>query len=64
MQPAEIQADMIAHVPALEALFEKWSDSSGVGATNFQPNAVGIAIGHACQRKAVNDMSSLDSFMP
>jgi len=29
----------------------------------FQLTAVGIAIGHACQRKVVGDMASLDMFL-
>lgn len=63
MQDAEIAADMIAHVPSLEALFGKWQPRLGAGLSTFHLTAVGIAIGHACQRRVVGDESSLDAFL-
>jgi hypothetical protein len=64
MQEPDIRADMIARVPTLEILFGKWSgDESGVGLSSFYITAVGIAIGHACQRKVVGDDVPLDVFL-
>jgi hypothetical protein len=63
MQDPEIAADIIAHVPSLEMLFEKWQPESGTGLSTFQLTAVGIAIGHACQRKVVGDAAPLDVFL-
>jgi hypothetical protein len=59
----DIKADMITHVPALEILFDKWGEVGTSALATFQLTAVGIAIGHACQRKIVTDMAPLDVFL-
>jgi hypothetical protein len=64
MQEPDIRGDMIDHVPSLRILFDKWPDESGGGGiSTFQLTAVGIAIGHACQRKVVGDVGLLDTFL-
>jgi hypothetical protein len=61
MQEPDIRADMIGHVPSLEILFNKWPGESDASLSKFKLTAVGIAIGHACQRKVVGDVGSLDT---
>jgi hypothetical protein len=63
MQDPEVRADMIAHVPSLEILFDKWGEAGSSSSASFQLTAVGIAIGHACQRKVVGDAAPLDAFL-
>jgi hypothetical protein len=63
MQESEIRADMIAHVPSLEVLFDKWRRETGADLSTFQLTAVGIAIGHACHRKVVGGVGALDIFL-
>jgi hypothetical protein len=63
MTDSQIRADMIAHLPSLETLFAKWGDAGRPCASTFSLTAVGIAIGHACQRKVVGDSGSLDLFL-
>jgi hypothetical protein len=63
MQDPEIRSDMIAHVPLLEILFNKWGDAGKPNAATFQLTAVGIAIGHASQRKVVSGAAPLDLFL-
>jgi hypothetical protein len=63
MQQPEIKDDMIAHLPSLEALFERWGDSGTSELASFGLTAVGIAIGHACQRKIVGEMTPLEHFL-
>lgn len=60
MQEADIKADLITHIPPLENLFDKWES---VRLSHFELTAVGIAIGHACQRKVVGDKTQLDRFL-
>lgn len=60
MQDSEIRADLIAHAPSLEMLFDKWGS---IGLSSFQLTGVGIAIGHACQRKIVPESAPLDVFL-
>jgi hypothetical protein len=63
MQDPEIKADMIDHIPSLEMLFDKWGDAGVPSLNTFQLTAVGIAIGHACQRKVVGQMAPLENFL-
>jgi hypothetical protein len=59
----EIRTDMVAHVPSLETLFDKWGSSGIPSLATFNLTSVGIAIGHACQRKVVGSMTPLESFL-
>lgn len=63
MLPAQIRADMVAHVPALGTLFDKWGEAGGGNLATFHLTAVGIAIGHACQRKVVGHAAPLELFL-
>jgi hypothetical protein len=63
MQDFQIRADMIAHVPSLEILFNEWGEAGTPNLATFQLTTVGIAIGHACQRKIVGEMPPLDFFL-
>lgn len=55
MKEPEIKADLITRFPSMKKLFDKWD---GVGLSRFELTAVGIAIGHACQRKVVGSAAS------
>lgn len=59
----DVKADMIAHIPSLEILFDRWGEAGTSSLATFQLTAVGIAIGHACQRKVVGEVGSLDLFL-
>jgi hypothetical protein len=63
MLPAQIKTDMVAHVPALGALFDKWGEAGRGNLATFHLTAVGIAIGHACQRKIVGHAVPLELFL-
>lgn len=63
MPDSNIRADIIAHVPSFETLFDKWEGEPGAGLSTFQLTAVGIAIGHACMRKVVGGIGPLDTFL-
>jgi hypothetical protein len=60
MQPNEIRDDLLSHIPSLAELFNKWDS---VGLSDFQLTAVGIAIGHAFQRRIVSESTPLDVFL-
>ena len=62
MQEPEIKADLITRFPSVEKLFDKWDS---LGLSRFELTAVGIAIGHACQRKVVGSAASapLEAFL-
>jgi hypothetical protein len=60
MYEHEINEDLITHVPSLEKLVHKWDS---VGFSNFDLTAVGVAIGHACMRKVVGDVTPLEQFL-
>jgi hypothetical protein len=62
MQEPEIKADLITRFPAMEKLFDKWDS---LGLCRFDLTTVGIAIGHACQRKVVGSAAStpLEAFL-
>ena len=55
MQEPEIKADLLTKFPSLAKLFDAWERTS---LARFQLNAVGIALGHACQRKVVGAAST------
>jgi hypothetical protein len=65
MYEPQIKADLIAQIPSLEKLFDIWRpDPSTLGPlANFELTAVGIAIGHACQRSAVGEVTPLEVFL-
>jgi hypothetical protein len=55
MQEPEIKADLLGNLPSLAKLFDNWDRT---GLSRFMLNAVGIAIGHACQRKVVGSAAT------
>jgi hypothetical protein len=62
MREPEIKSDLIARFPQMKILFDKWGS---LGLSSFDLNTVGIAIGHACQRKMVGSDASvpLETFL-
>lgn len=62
MQEPEMKADLIANVPRLKVLFDKWDGPAKI--SNFEINAVGIAIGHAVYRQVTGSEVPLDLFLP
>ena len=62
MQEPEIKADLLSRFPSLTRLFDDWER---IGLSSFELNAVGIAVGHACQRKVVGSEAStpLEAFL-
>jgi hypothetical protein len=63
MQAPEIKADLIERLPPMGILFDKWGESGISSLASFGLTAVGIAIGHACQRKVVGEMTPLEVFL-
>jgi hypothetical protein len=58
----DIRDDLVAQIPSLELLFSLWKADS-MGFAHFDLTAVGIAIGHASQRKVVGDSAPLEEFL-
>jgi hypothetical protein len=63
MQPPEIRADMVARIPALATLFDKWGKAGSPNLSTFLLTAVGLAIGHSCQRQVVGVAAPLDGYL-